>query len=222
MRLMVYSHDCANTNWTKMDLMDCHVSNCDGKSILWQLPPVSGAGPIKSALTGHCLTVDDESKVSTQPCHGAAATANGGTGQSWKVQPAPDSLAGGLLSSADTGGQVIITDTDTGRCFAETAPADTTPATVWVGVVGARTFVALFNTGESAASVEVHMSELGLASNPRDLYFARDVWVPTDPIKQVGGTAVLAAMVAAHGVVLYEIAATAEPAGPLPGLNAEG
>jgi hypothetical protein len=198
MRLMVYSHNCQNMNWTKMDLMDCHINNCDGNSILWNLPALSGeAGPITSELTGHCLTVDENDKISTEPCLGQTLSSR----QAWKLQPSGDGPA-----------EIAIVDASSGKCFAETLPTSVDPATVWVGVVNELTFVALFNTGDADATVAVAMAELGLSPRPSQApnrtYFVRDVWEPSHPARQVAGTSILDARVTARGVVLYEVSAT--------------
>lgn len=72
MRLMVYSDNCENLNWTKMDLMDCSISHCNGASIRWALPAVGETGAITSELTKHCLTSDAKGKIGVAECTAGA------------------------------------------------------------------------------------------------------------------------------------------------------
>jgi hypothetical protein len=204
MRLMVYNHNCENSNWTKMDLMDCSVSHCNGSSIRWVLPGSGlalgedggkdyGQGQIMSELTQHCLTADAKGHVAVAPCIPPMCTAV--PGQEWRVTAAVGPDAG-----LD---EISIVEVSSGQCLTETTPIPPSAiATIWMNRVrverGELTYVGLFNIEDSKTTITVTMSSLGLAGGKCDVH---EVWSGMS-VPQTGPQ--LDVVVAAHGVSLLE------------------
>ena len=144
-------------------------------------------GPITNALTSHCLSVDTDGKLSTEPCTGDA-------GQVWNVKPAQASAqaspAGGAASS-DGGSMITIQDASSGLCLAENVPTPVDSAYVWVAEAGGRYFVGLFNADDWTKTMNVSFALLGLQAQAQarqepsaggsvQQCTGRDVWKDAD------------------------------------------
>jgi hypothetical protein len=199
-RLMVWNHNCSNTGINNMDLMDCKVNHCDGRSILWKLPASSSAssagsrsrrGQITSDLTGGCLTANwkEGKHIAVEPCKKEKAP-----GQTWLVQEVTAAPPGESIQ-----GLVTIEETTSGRCLAESSPLEI--ANTWVGQVQEVLFVAFFNVGAEAASMGATFEDLRLGKN--EGCFARNVWLEHDlGLLQDG---IMIPNIPSHGVALIEL-----------------
>ena len=202
----IWAHN--SNGWRIEGDIECY-SKCPGQLTRWsQVLKRFNDAPqwIPFAGPGHWNDLDSL-EVGNGAFDGLTADEKQTTATLWAIEAAP-LLLGTDLTKLDPADLPLITNREVIAVDQAGRPAhpvsQTTPQQVWftrnAGHGGRDFTVALFNLGDTAASVTANWSDLGLPAGSTAL--VRDLWQHTHPARQTGG---FTATLAPHASMLLDV-----------------